>query len=156
MLHSYRTNAAEVRRELADQIKSFGFQATVEGKALGLVIAGEIASGIAERSAQTQSAPSVGEWPENSDTDRAINSGASCRGGYKTRKKRLYGWDETNYRTGQMLSFESLMGKVDVTPNLVTMTYDTGEAPARSVSPTGYIDLGDGLRPGSDDITDDD
>ena len=118
-------------------IDSFGFDVTEEGKALGRVLAEEVAEGIQLRSFTTQSSPSTGTWPKNSEP-------------YGEQKHRHYGWEETNYRTGQMLSFTSLLGKVEITKNEVIITYGTGEPPDKGFSPTEYFDRL------ADNISDDD
>lgn len=63
---------------------------------------------------------------------------------YAEWKDKKYGVGNPAYgrRTGQMLSLQSLRGKIDVTPHEVTLAYGTGEAPERS-SASGYINDAD-------------
>lgn len=70
-------------------------------------------------------------WPPNSD-DPAGH-------GYASRKEELYGWRETNRRTSQMLSQQSLYGKTTIEPFRVTLRYGEDTPPSNSKSPTGYI-----------------
>ncbi len=133
---------------MSASLASFDFAVSLESKSLGLMIAEEIAAGIAPLCGAT-TVPSTGPWPENSDTDREINSGSSFRVRTQVRAIAKYGWDDTNYRTGQMLSFDSLLGQVIVTPTLVTIRYGTGLLLKESKSPTGYIE------PADEKITDD-
>jgi hypothetical protein len=117
MSHTYRSNAEEIGRRLVEQIRSFGFRTTHEGKALGELIVDNIIDGIQVRSTETQSAPSTGPWPVNSDNPPGQ--------GYRSRKRRQYGTDLTNIRTGQMLSADSLRGKTTIEDRLVKMEYGT-------------------------------
>jgi hypothetical protein len=65
-------------------------------------------------------------WPANADSTVA-------------QKQRLYGHEEVNRRTGQMLSQASLLGRTEVAGEIVTLRYGTGSAPSGSAAPTGYI-----------------
>lgn len=71
-------------------------------------------------------------WPENSDNP----SGE----GYRSKKLEKYGWDETNRRTSQMLSYVSIYGRTTIAPDVVTLTYGLDKPPDASRSPTGYKD----------------
>lgn len=75
--------------------------------------------------------PDGAAWPANSDNP----SGK----GYASRKERIYGWRETNRRTGQLLSQVSLYGKTTIEPRVVTLVYGTDEPPSNSAAPTGYM-----------------
>jgi hypothetical protein len=128
--HSYRTNAHIIGPQVAAQIRSFDFTTTREGKTLGLLIAENMTQGIVDRLAETGGAPSTGEWPRNSIERR-------------DRKRKAYGWDDTNYATGQMLSFVSVLGVVTVEPTLVTMAYRTGQPPQEPKNPNRYMSYAD-------------
>jgi hypothetical protein len=144
MPHSYTTNVDEVNAWTVGLFDTFGFTSTYEGKALGNVLAETTAEGIRERSIERQCDGSGTPWPVNSDGDGSLSSrnATSVHGqGYRSRKRRLYGTDLTNVRTGQMLSIQSLMAKVVVTQYLVEIHYGTGEPPTSSS--TGYIEDAD-------------
>jgi hypothetical protein len=70
-------------------------------------------------------------WPENKSEE------------YKEEKARLYGWDETNRRTGQMTSQEALYGRTTIEPELVTLRYGNDTPPSVGKSPTGHISASD-------------
>jgi hypothetical protein len=87
-----------------------------------------VAEGIVDRSAAEQRGVE-GAFPAN-DSE------------YTARKVKLYGVDLIGFRTGQMISLPSLLGKIDVTPDSVVMTYGTDQPPTRSMS-SGYISTSD-------------
>jgi hypothetical protein len=70
--------------------------------------------------------PEGDKWPENSRE-------------YADEKRREYGWDETNRRTNQMLSQESLYGRTTVSRDAVRLVYGTGQPPTVSKAPTGHL-----------------
>ena len=115
MAHHYETNVDEIGRSLIGVIESFGFTSTHEGKALGELIVDEVVGGIQARSAERQCGGVGPRWPINEKTR------------YEEKQKRL-GVCLTNFDTGQMLSAESLKGKVRISQNLVEIEYGTGEA----------------------------
>lgn len=78
-----------------------------------------------------QVTPDGATWPENSDDPPGD--------GYRSRKARKYGWEDTNFRTGDMLSAQKLYGRTTIEPRKVTLIYGDQTAPTHSVSPTGYI-----------------
>lgn len=78
-----------------------------------------------------QTTPNGTPWPENSDNPSGH--------GYRSQKMKKYGWDETNRRTGQMLSQQSLYGRTTIESDLITLIYGEDATPSASVSPTGYI-----------------
>jgi len=121
MSHTYVTNAADVGEALVKEIQSFGFRSTHEGRALGEIIVEEIAEGIAIRSTEQQMSPSAGTWPENSDNPAGK--------GYRSRKKKKYGTDLVNERTGQMLSIQALKGEVKISDRLIEMRYGSATCP---------------------------
>lgn len=80
--------------------------------------------------------PDGAPWPENSDNPAGQ--------GYRSRKLREYGWDETNRRTGDMLSAEKLYGQTEIGHQEVTLKYGVGEAPTASYAPTGHASITEG------------
>jgi hypothetical protein len=132
MSHSYRVHG-DPAADIAAQIATFGFTTTYEGKALGEILKEGNAEGIAIRSANEQKGGEGPPWKENSEP-------------YRSDKFRRYGVTDTNYRTRQMLSIQSLEGTTTITKDLVTIAYGTGQAPTSGA--TGYID------PKADDATD--
>jgi hypothetical protein len=114
MAHSYSSNAAEIGQHLVDDIRTFGFTSTHEGKALGWVIIDNITEGIALRSADRQCDGQGTPWPMNSEKRMRM-------------KIARYGYCMTNKDTGQMLSATSLKGKVAFEQHLVTIEYGTRE-----------------------------
>lgn len=89
--------------------------------------------GIMGRCAQ-EVTPEGRPWPHNSAE-------------YAADKERRYGWSETNRRTNQMLSQESLYGRTRIEPEAVTLVYGTGSPPSSSGAPTGYMSKGDAKTP---------
>jgi hypothetical protein len=85
--------------------------------------------GIMGRIAQ-EVTPDGSPWPANDP-------------GYAAEKEKKYGWDETNRRTGQMTSQESLYGRTTIEPEVVTLRYGTGQPPSSSRAPTGYMSKSD-------------
>jgi hypothetical protein len=144
-MRAYNDNGPEIAAQFAESIATFRFDAKLEGRMLGRVIADVIVDGIAKRSQGTQSAPSTGRLPPN----RNYGLGGIWHG-HAERKHRKYGWEDTNYRTEQMLSHPSLAGKVEVRNDLVTLTYGTGQPPSVGVGPNNYSE------PPDRTVTDDD
>jgi hypothetical protein len=123
------SNIDDVDRAITGTLYRFGMTSQSKQRNLGEDLAHGVADGIEVRSDQQQRGEVV-IWPENSDNPPGK--------GYKSRKKRLYGTDKTNYRTSQMLSHESLVGELLVDRNEVKMTYGTDRAPTTSAN--GYIE----------------
>jgi hypothetical protein len=126
--HTYTTNAAEVGSKTAEAIAAFGFNTDYVGRALGELLADGIVEGIAERSADRQCDGLGNPWPKNKEP-------------YRSRKKKKYGEELTNYRTGQMLSIVSLKGDTRIEKNEVTIGYGTAKPP--DGSSTGYLSEAD-------------
>ncbi len=104
-MYEYHSNGAEIAQHFTDTVTSFEFRTTREGRALGDV---RVADGIAVRSFTRQCDGQGSSWPKNS------NRGPSGKWhGYAERKHRKFGWEETNFRTGDMISRESLLGHVE-------------------------------------------
>jgi len=121
--HTYSSNAAEVGDRFVESIRSFGLKTDYAGKALGQLLADDTATGSQERSIEQQCDGSGSPWAQNSDNPEGR--------GYRSKKAKRCGTALTNGRTGQMLSKESLAGKVIITQYLVEMTYGTGQPPDR-------------------------
>jgi hypothetical protein len=124
------SNVDDVLRDLKAIALSFGFEATIEGKTLGDDIAGITADMIAARSIDTESGAD-GQWPANAPK-------------YAEWKAAKYGVDKPNFRTGQMLSIESLIGGTAVSTHDVQMQYGTGQPPTRSATGQGFNSATDG------------
>lgn len=126
------SNIREVVAWLEGFVNSFDFTRPGKDQSLGRDIAMTIIrgpdvggqGGILGRAAEN-SGPE-GYWIDNADSTKA-------------EKRKHYGWEEVNRRTGQMLSQESLYGHTTIEPRLVTLRYGTGRAPDRSAAPSGYI-----------------
>ena len=112
------SNADEVAAWLKEVIDGFGFHLAVENTTMGEDCVGIIAEGIMDRSIDDEAGPD-GPWSPNAEP-------------YRSWKAKKYGVDKPNLRTGQMLSLQSLMGRVTVDARGATMEYGTGEAPTRS------------------------
>jgi hypothetical protein len=124
-MHTYQfDNFEEVSAWILGSVKTFDLGENSRGQA----IAEAVAEGIARRSYDVQGSPSDPDWPENKPP-------------YKKRKERLYGTGKTNYRTGQMLSRESILGKVTIDPKTVEIHYGTGKPPTDGMN--GYIEEAD-------------
>jgi len=109
--------------KLEGLIDKFDFTRQGHGESLGKEAAAHVADGIRDRSVKEQGGPD-GAWPANEPK-------------YTARKNQLYNTTLIGFRTGQMLSQPSLLGRVDVTPHLVEIHYGTGKAPSDSMH--GYI-----------------
>lgn len=79
-----------------------------------------VAEGIIDRSAAEQRGVD-GLFPQN---DAA----------YTDRKRAKYNVDLIGFRTGQMISLPSLLGKLDITPDTVLIRYGTDTPPTRAMS----------------------
>lgn len=86
-----------------------------------------VVRGIQERAATELRGADPSQWKANKPA-------------YRDYKARHYGvFDMPNFRTGQMLSQESLWGRTTITKDEVLLTYGLNEAPSRSAAPTGYL-----------------
>ena len=111
------SNIDAVSQRIASLIDSYNFTRKGGDKSLGHDMAVAVANRIRERSVPDALSPSGDEWPANEPK-------------YADRKRNKYDADQPNLRTGQMLSLESLLGKVTVTPEKILMQYGTGTAPS--------------------------
>lgn len=117
------TNINDVVAWIGRFVGSFNFTRPGIDQSLGRDLAHEVAGQIAIRAAAESRGPDPGRWEPNARR-------------YRERKARHYGWpDNPNYRTGQMLSHESLLGEPAVDPDRVLMHYGTNEAPRGNKSP---------------------
>jgi hypothetical protein len=114
MPHEYKFNQAAFTDGVTRAINTFGFTSTYEGRALGMLLVGQTVEGIQHRSIEKQCDGSGNKWPLNSE---------------RTRRRKYRQWGEAlvNKDTGQMLSVESLRGKVTVTQYLIRIEYGTGK-----------------------------
>lgn len=120
------SNIDQVCTWIDDVINSIDFTRPGEDESIGKDVAVSIAQEIADDAAE-QMEPDGTPFPANEAK-------------YAAWKGRKYGMQEPayGYRTGQMLSLESLIGEVDVKADEVTMTYGKDLPPTRS-SASGYI-----------------
>jgi hypothetical protein len=114
----------EYFRDLNALIATFNFTRKGREKALGREAAQLVAEGIVDRSAKKQGGAD-NNWPPNSAK-------------YTAWKENLYNVKLIGFRTGQMISIESLLGHVDIEPLHVLIRYGTGLPPTRSMS-SSYI-----------------
>lgn len=118
-------NVDEVEQALLELIDGFGFDASVEGKAVALDVADAFALGV---NAMVGDQKILGGQPM-----------PPLDWFYSEEKAKDYGFDIAGYRTGQMLSMVSLIGKLDISRDLLVISYGTGMPPTRGSGPTGYI-----------------
>jgi hypothetical protein len=134
------SNIDEVVRYLENFLRSFDFTRKDEDQSLGRDITLLVAERIAERSARGVDAQG-NAWPVNSDKPSHWHKdawGNPLR--YRTWKQLVYGWSNPNYRTGQMLSTQSLRGdKTTIQRTEILTVYGTDEPPDRGGSPTRAI-----------------
>ena len=126
MVGGYTHNAGDVGQHFVDVIRSFGFRSTHEGRALGEVIVENIVEGIRARTITEQQDRNRDPLPPNSDNPPGK--------GYLSRKKKKYGVELTNVRTGQMVGETSLRGQVEITNHLIRLRYGTAECPTRAAN----------------------
>lgn len=107
-------NVDQVYNDIKDFVDSFDFTEQVEDKSLGVDVASKIVAGIVIRSIDEQRSADA-PWDK-------LNKK------YLEWKIKHYGVDSIGVRTGQMLSHVSLLGDLQITPELVTLLYGTGEA----------------------------
>ena len=125
-------NIDEVVNWLENLVNSFNFLMPGIDQSLGRDLVNAVAWGIADRSATELRGADGTPWPENSDNPPGQ--------GYKSWKARNYGvFDMPNFRTGQMLSLESLKGRPEIDEHTILMHYGTGDPPQTSAAPTGYL-----------------
>lgn len=122
-------NISDYFGKLGRLIGTFDFTRHGQNESMGKDAAGIAAEGILDRSVADQ-AGADGVFPEN-DPEK-----------YTPWKRRKYGVDLIGFRTGQMISLPSLLGKVEVSPDSVLIHYGTGLAPAESMS-SNYISESD-------------
>lgn len=115
-------------RKLEMLLETFNFTRTGHEESMGKDAAGLVAKGIFDRSENDQGGP-TGTWPDNHPA-------------YTSRKVAKYNVALIGFRTGQMISLPSLLGKVDVEPDTVVIRYGTGKPPSQSIS-SSYISAAD-------------
>lgn len=115
-------NVEQVYNDIKDFVDGFNFTTQTEDKSTGVNVCGVIVDGIVRRS--------LDEQRSADDAWDALNAK------YKAWKEKKYGIDSIGYKTGQMLSHVSLLGQIEITPELVTLLYGTGAADAEDASIT--------------------
>jgi hypothetical protein len=110
--------------------QSFGFHVdSGNGKSVGEAAVEAGAQAIHDLGYEQQRGGKTTSWPENSDNPPGK--------GYRSRKKKAYGIEETNRRTddgpGTMLNEESIKGTPVVEQRLVTWKYGLGVLPSGGV-----------------------
>jgi hypothetical protein len=131
-------NVDAVMYRLRNVVAEFDFTIPGADQSLGRDVANLIVGRIDDRCAVSYGPDSV-PWQPNSEKEPP-------KGGYKGAKLRKYGWDETNRRTGQMLSILALKGRTTIEKDLITLRYGRDEAPSRGGSPSGVVTDGDKKR----------
>ena len=113
-------NLSEILALLDAVVETFDFTLPGKDQSLGRDLAVTVASEIAQRSSAALGPDGV-EWAPNAPK-------------YARWKAAWYRISDfaPNDRTGQMLSFQSLLGRPRVTKDAVEMWYGTGEAPTRT------------------------
>jgi hypothetical protein len=138
-------NLPAVQRYLEDFSDGFGFDLPGRDQTLGRDIVGLLLRGRAAGSAEATGSvwdvgmlararrgrsPDGSPWPSGDDA-------------YRAKKRQQYGWDDPNYRTGHMLSEESMRGRTTVEQHEINLVYGTGQHASRSVSPTQHMSAAD-------------
>ena len=119
-------NIDDIERWLTELAAGFNFTMRGEDQSLGRDLAGVVAQGIIDRTIAHQQDATGGGLKALSEA-------------YRKRKLKEYGLDDILFRTGQMLSLESVLGDLSLSPEEVQMTYGTGDPPARGAGPMGKI-----------------
>lgn len=123
----------ELNQYLTDFVDGFEFTRPGHAGSLARDVAVLQAELIQKRSG-VQEAPDGSAWVENS-----TKPSPRYPQGYKAWKLEKYGWDAPNYRTGQMLSVESLTGDIEITPHEIKIGYGTDSSPMSGGSPTNLL-----------------
>jgi hypothetical protein len=118
----------EYFRKLTALIATFNFTRQGHQESMGKDAAGIVAQGIIDRSVNDQGGP-TGIWLAN-DPDYTVDKVAK------------YNVSLIGFRTGQMISLPSLLGKLDITPDEVLIHYGTSKAPTSSMA-SNYLSKGD-------------
>ncbi len=125
------SNIKDVVNWLEHFVAGFNFTLPGTDQNMGRDLAKVVAGRISERAVQKSRGADPGQWRENSDNPPGK--------GYKSRKRKAYGWAESdgkpNVRTGQMVSEESCMGDTRVGEQLVEMHYGEDRPPTKNHSP---------------------
>ena len=113
---SLDSNQPEIDAALDQLVSGLSFAHVGQDQALGRELVTIVAEGIAARSAEGMAAGG-GLWYANEPK-------------YERWKKKRYGVEQPNYRTGQMLSQTSLEGDATIGETAIEMRYGTGTPPA--------------------------
>lgn len=118
MSDDVESNILEYEREFIEFVDGFDFTLSVGNKLLGKELAAEASIAIRERTVvEQQEASGAPLKPLNPK--------------YKARKLKKHSVDKIGVLTGQMLSEESMRGKVTIEPTEVSIAYGTGTKPTR-------------------------
>lgn len=120
------SNILEFEAEFRELIDGFNFSLPGKDQSLGRDLAGIAAAGIVDRSVSEQAGPNFQAWRPNNPK-------------YTARKLKEFGVDLIGFRTGQMLSLESVMGETTVGDNEVVMRYGTNTPATRSSTGQGKL-----------------
>ncbi len=120
------SNVEEVYAAITEAVGGFD----LHHNGAGMDMIEKVVTGIQLRSMAHQCTWDGESWPNNSAE-------------YLAYKKRYYDSGLINYRTGQMLSQESLMGEWHVGEKMLEIRYGTGRPPDRSMN--GYMEPCDEL-----------
>jgi hypothetical protein len=120
------SNIIEVMTGLKRWLAEYNFQRPGHQQSMGRDIAGAVVDGISDRSDRDGKGKDD-VWPPNSDKPSHWTPP-----NYRKWKLDNYGIDLPNYRTGQMLSNLSLMGRTRIEPYEIVMIYGTNTVPVRA------------------------
>jgi hypothetical protein len=124
----------ELNNYLTDFVDKFDFTRPGHSQSLARDVADVVVECIQERSSRGVG-PDGDAWEANSG-----KSTPWLPGGYRQWKMENYGWDDPNYRTGQMLSKMSLGGNIQINPHDIVIAYGTNTPPTRGGSPNSFFD----------------
>jgi phage gpG-like protein len=123
----------ELTKFLTDFVEHFDFTRKGREESLAHDVVDLVVARIMDRSSRGE-APDGSTWAANSTTPTKWHPQ-----GYRQYKLDKYGWDDPNYRTGQMLSQTSLSGKIVIKQKEMEIGYGTDQPPSRGGSPTGVL-----------------
>lgn len=117
------SNIDQVEKWIDEFLVSVAFDRPGAEQSLGRDLAGTVAQGIADAGLDRAEAPDGTAWAPNEPK-------------YAAKKAQRYKISQhaPNYRTGQMLSIQSLLGQPLIRAEEVEMQYGTGEPPTRTAT----------------------
>src|SRR5690242_4486710 len=104
------SNIDDVSRDIESLIASFDFTSPGKDASLGEDLAGLIAERIIDRSVPDAKAPDGSTWAANEAR-------------YAAYKRKKFAADQPGILSGQMLSLESVKGRLTIDPDRLEMTY---------------------------------